>query len=613
MRAVRLTDSVLGAARVKVVVCAPLVAALGLAVLALAFAPVPALGAASPARPPGPAVQRIVVIYQENHSFDNVYGSWEGVDGLADADPGHMVQTDQSGHPLGCLIQNDTELVKEPPVCGGLDAGGNPFRSHFRNRPFRLSAFVPPDADSCPDKYGPKLFGCTLDLSHDFLQSRYEVDHGRMDRFVAGNATSVGLAMGYWDTQSMPIYKYLHEPGHPRYAVADRFFQAAFGGSFLNHQWLISARTPTWPGADNQATAKQRGDDVHSVVDGNGLPSTYDRAEEFSLAYHSPLPDAEHLLYSGDLTPSCHPKPAGADTLPTPPRFIPCGDFAINTINPAQQPTSQGKRSLLPLISTRDATIADRLDAKGIGWAWYSEGWSNANGNVGAPGWTNGRRPLEHPVPGHTNCPAPYTAKDSRWPFCASVAFTFHHQPFNYYSAFSRSTSAGRRNRRQHLRDLAEFKRLLARSRVVCHLPQVTFTKLMRADSEHPGVPPYQGDTAAVGLVRAVEGSACARNTLVVFTYDEYGGAWDHMPPPGQAGGPPGPHDEWGPGPRIPAIVISPLLRHDFSVDHTEHDTTSILATIEHLYHLAPVGSRDAKAHDLFSVFAAPRGQGSIS
>ena len=582
---------------------------LGLVALLVALgAPISSAAAVSA----NPGVRRIVVIYQENHSFDNVYGSWEGVDGLARADREHKIQTDQHHRPLGCLIQNDAELKKASPVCSGVDAAGNPFSSHFPNRPFAIGPFVPARADTCPNKYGPKLFGCTLDLSHDFLYTRYEVDGGRMDHFVTGNATSVGLSTGYWNTGSMPIYKYLHRRGHPRYAIFDRFFQAAFGGSFLNHQWLISARTPTWPGAVNEATAKGRGNDRHSVVDTNGVPGTYDRKDEFSLEYRSPLPDASRVLFSGELTPACRPKPAGADTLPKPPPGVPCGDFAINTINPNQQPTSAGKRRLLPLQPRSDRTIADRLNAKSISWAWYSEGWSNANGSVGAPGWTNGRAPLKRPTgKSHTNCPAPHTNKGSKWPFCPSVAFTFHHQPFNYYVAFSRRTPDGRLNRRRHLRDLAEFRQLVAGSHGSCRLPQVSFAKLMRADSEHPGVPPYKGDAAAVALVRAIENSACARDTMVVFTYDEYGGAWDHVPPPGQAGGPAGPHDRWGPGPRIPAIVISPRLPHAFSIDHGEHDTTSILATIERLYRLAPVGSRDKAANDLFSAFAARPGPGS--
>ncbi len=91
---------------------------------------------------------------------------------------------------------------------------------------------------------------------------------------------------------------------------------------------------------------------------------------------------------------------------------------------------------------------------------------------------------------------------------------------------------------------------------------------------------------------------------MVIVTYDEFGGQWDHVSPPGQ-GGTPGPHDIWGPGTRIPALVVSPFLRGTFVVDHTQYDTTSILATIERRFGLAPLASRDAAVNDLSSVFAA--------
>ena len=92
----------------------------------------------------------------------------------------------------------------------------------------------------------------------------------------------------------------------------------------------------------------------------------------------------------------------------------------------------------------------------------------------------------------------------------------------------------------------------------------------------------------------------------MIVTYDEFGGQWDHVSPPGQ-GGTPGPHDIWGPGTRIPALVLAPGLRGNSSVDHTQYDTTSILATIEQRWNLAPLSSRDAAVNDLSSVFAAKR------
>ena len=91
---------------------------------------------------------------------------------------------------------------------------------------------------------------------------------------------------------------------------------------------------------------------------------------------------------------------------------------------------------------------------------------------------------------------------------------------------------------------------------------------------------------------------------MVIVTYDEFGGQWDHVPPPGQDGTV-GPHDLWGPGTRIPTLVVSPFLRGNFVVDHTQYDTTSILATIEERYGLAPLSSRDAAVNSLSDVFAA--------
>ena len=83
-----------------------------------------------------------------------------------------------------------------------------------------------------------------------------------------------------------------------------------------------------------------------------------------------------------------------------------------------------------------------------------------------------------------------------------------------------------------------------------------------------------------------------------MVTYDEFGGQWDHVPPPGM--GTPGAHDEFGPGTRIPAILIARSLTSS-GVDHTSYDTLSILRTIEAEWLPAGVslGRRDALVNDL--------------
>src|SRR5262249_31285920 len=73
----------------------------------------------------------------------------------------------------------------------------------------------------------------------------------------------------------------------------------------------------------------------------------------------------------------------------------------------------------------------------------------------------------------------------------------------------------------------------------------------------------------------------------IIVTYDENGGLWDHVAPPAV--------DHWGPGTRIPAIIISPFAKRGF-VDHTVYDTTSILKFIETRHGLVPLGDRDAAA-----------------
>jgi acid phosphatase len=531
-------------------------------------------------------INHLVVIYQENHSFDNLYGSWEGVNGLRHAPRARTIQVNQAGTPYECLLQNDVNLTSPPlPATCTDTTTGTEFSSHFRNRPFTIDDYIPPEATTCPP---PGVFapngipngsglpgGCTRDLVHRFYQEQYQLNGGRQNRYVTGS-DAVGLAMGVYGTRSLPIYEYLHRGGHPHYAIADNFFQAAFGGSFLNHQWLIAASNPVWPDALNDGSA----DDLHSVVDANGMPNNYP-------LYVSP---ADGAVKDFALTASCDP-PAGR---PATPAGVLCGDYAVNTIQPAYQPYAPGTAVSRRLPPQTAPTIGDRLSDAGVDWAWYAGGWSNANGDVNAPGWTNGAGP---------SCSDPNALTTAVFPNCPDKLFQFHHQPFNYYASFAPGTAA----RAAHLRDEQEFLQLAGSSGKACNLKPVSFIKPVGAENEHPGYASERaGSNHLIRLLRAVQDGRCAKDTMVVVTYDEFGGQWDHVTPPGQ-GGKRGPHDAFGPGTRLPALVISPLLRGSFVVDHTQYDTTSILATIERRFDLAPLSSRDAAVHDLSNVFHATK------
>ena len=529
------------------------------------------------------SIDHIVVIYEENHSFDNLFGGWEGVNGTARAGgSGRVTQKAADGTVLPCLPQNDVNLASPTPLpatCHGT-VGTTTIDSAFTNKPFVLDNHVKPVDKTCPapgvfapngvlkDSAGALPGGCTRDLVHRFYQEQWQINGGRQDRYVAGS-DAVGLAMGVYDTKALPIYKYLHSKGAPKYVVADSFFQGAFGGSFLNHQWLVAAAAPKWSGAVSDGSA----DDLHSVVGADGNPGNYPLHPTTGLKdlalTHAANPDGSCKVPAGGVAP-----PAGTV----------CGDYAVNTIQPAYQPFAPGTAPARQLPPQTNKTIGDTLSAKGVDWAWYSGGWDNAAGNVGGAGWTNGTTP--------GTCTDPQHLGTSVYPYCPDKLFQFHHQPFNYYAAYAPGTAA----RAAHLRDEAE----LITAAKAGHLKPVSFVKPVGEENEHPGyASEHDGSTHLVDLVKAITSGPDGKNTAIIVTYDEFGGQWDHVPPPSRAGV----SDGFGPGTRIPTLVISPKLHGRFSVDHAAHDTTSIITTIEHKYGLAPLGTRDAAVRDLSADF----------
>ncbi len=493
--------------------------------------------------------KHLVVIYEENHSFDNLYGTWGSVNGqhvvgLADAKQVNTTQVAQNGDAYGCLLQNDVNLTSPGPLATTcVDKAHGVDASAFANAPFTIDNYIDAMDKTCPapgvsapngvlkDSAGAEPGGCTRDIVHRFYQEQYQLNGGLQNRYVTGS-DAIGLTVGTYDTKSLPIYKYLHDRHAPNYVIADHFFQAAFGGSFLNHQYLVAARAPVdtsaGPGGANAA--------LHSVVDGNGFPnSTY------------PLYTADPAagVKDAQLTQACD--------LPTTNPAVACGDNAVNTMQPANQPAGSG--AVLPLIDDKAyPNIGDRLSAAKVSWNWYSGGWKDAA--AGHPG------PL----------------------------FQFHHQPLNYFANYAVGQPG-----RTHLKDETEFIDAAKHGK----LPTVSFVKPYGAENEHPGYASQsEGSDHLVELLKTILAGPQARDTLVVVTYDEFGGQWDHVSPPAQGSTTVGIHDEWGPGTRIPALLVSKAFNRS-GVDHTVYDTTSILATIEHGLRLAPVADRDAKVADL--------------
>ncbi len=125
-------------------------------------------------------------------------------------------------------------------------------------------------------------------------------------------------------------------------------------------------------------------------------------------------------------------------------------------------------------------------------------------------------------------------------------------------------------------------------------LPQVSWIVPDFDDSEHPPAPIGQGMWYVTKMINALMNSAYWKDTVVFLMWDDYGGYYDHVPPPEV--------DAFGFGPRVPALVISPYAKRGY-VSHYVYDFTSVLKLIEKRYGLPNLTTRDLRANDLSDCF----------
>jgi acid phosphatase len=155
----------------------------------------------------------------------------------------------------------------------------------------------------------------------------------------------------------------------------------------------------------------------------------------------------------------------------------------------------------------------------------------------------------------------------------ANVDFQAHHHPFNDYANFDPATHAA--DRAAHLKDYTD----LVADAAADTLPAVAFYKPEGVYNQHEGYANLaDGDAKIADLVAKLQASPQWKNMVIVITYDEFGGVWDHVAPPKG--------DLIGPGTRIPAIIISPLAKKG-TVDHTPYDTASVLRLVTRRFGLS--------------------------
>ena len=190
----------------------------------------------------------IVVIYAENRAFDNLYGNFPGAHGLSEV-------IGRDGRPRRAYVpqvdRNGSVLPALPPTWGGVTAAGaEPVVTEAQsaglpNAPFSIEhAFTPQSEVTLSTST------VTRDLVHRFFEHQMQIDGGRNDGYAAWSDAG-GLVMGHYDYSRSALYGLAKE-----FVLADNFFQGAFGGSFLNHQYLICACAPLYPNADTAAATR---------------------------------------------------------------------------------------------------------------------------------------------------------------------------------------------------------------------------------------------------------------------------------------------------------------------------------------------------------------------
>ncbi|ROL93157.1 acid phosphatase [Pseudomonas protegens] len=465
-------------------------------------------------------VKNVVVLFAENRSFNNLFANFPGVEKpLSALKPEAFQQRDRDG----------SLLSKLPPIWGGilqvgpqtLDGITYPVETQFQenlpNAPFALKG---PSGEDLP------LGLVTRDLWHVFYQNQMQINGGKNDGFVAW-ADSGALTMGHYaqTRYSLRLWDVARE-----FVLCDNFFQGAFGGSFLNHQYLISAKVPFYPDAANSVAKSQI-----ATLQGDDPKGT--RLKPLDKSPASAMDGAPQFGPSA-LTPD---------------------GYAVNTMAPPYWPTwirdperPDYAKPDLPsvLVPQTHEHIGDKLSKKNVDWAWYGGAWQATLEQFKDSGG----------IPKIPN-------------------FQYHHQPFNYFVRQGPENPAERAKRLRDggLGDESSTNKFFADAEAG-KLPAVTFYKPQGNLNLHAGYADVAaGDRHIDRALKVLRESPQWKNMVVIVTVDENGGWWDHVAPPQG--------DRWGPGTRIPALVVSPFARKG-TVDHTVYDTASILRLITRVFQL---------------------------
>jgi len=544
--------------------------------------------------PTATPIKHVVVIFQENVSFDHYFGTYPNALNLSGETPfkakprtpkvnnlANPLDVEHDFKPLtglDLLTNNPNSVATNPvnPVPPTNNGVANKNGSNASN-PFRLS---PAQA-------------LTSDQGHNESPEQSAYDNGHMDGFPVfvgsgGTPTGTGksLVMGYYDGNTVTaLWNYAQH-----FALNDNNYTTQFGPSTPGAINLISGQTNGFSATKN----------VFDPADPTGKTLLHGTHEAFGDANKT----ADNITEIGDGDPL-------QDV---------CSNPAIDQV------TMSGKN------------IGDLLNARGISWGSFMGGFDltvvNADGSTGCQR--------------HTNPTAPGT------PQFTSVDYIPHHAWFQYYASTRNPTHArpssvaaighsliphtNTPEPANHNYDINDFFAALKAHK----LPAVSFLKAAAFEDGHAGYSdPIDEQHFLVRVINAVQNSPEWSDTAVVILYDDSDGWYDHQMPPianpsfspavdtlngagvcqtsngfqqdepisttplkGTSGKP-----AWGRcgyGTRMPLLVVSPFAKRNH-VDHTLTDQTSVLRLIEDNWlsgeRIQRGGSFDAIAGSLNDMF----------
>ncbi|MGV9562903.1 phospholipase C [Streptomyces sp. NPDC003480] len=451
---------------------------------------------------------------------------------------------------------------------------------------FTASRKTPKDVDNLrtaglltknPNQYAPKRLtpsqAMTCDQNHAYGPEQYAYNGGKNDQFVQN--TDSGKCSGTLFGEPGLVMDYYD--GNTvtalwnyaqHYALGDRSYSSVYG--------------PSTPGALNLISGQ-----THGVV-------SMDPASGTENPKRTATPDA-YTVQSPDAK--------GVGTV-------------VNDPDPAYDDCSgKDHTSKNALASMQGRNIGDVLNSRKITWGWFQGGFRPSTAWDGRQGH-------------YAQCDTTHTNVGG----AATVDYSPHHSPFQYYKSTSNPHHLAPRNvdeighngRANHNYDLTDFDAALKAGK----LPAVSFVKAPEYQDGHAGYSdPIDEQHFLVQQINALQKSPQWKSTAVVIAYDDSDGWYDHayakprngskdtstgsngkatdspacQSGPAAAGGY---ADRCGPGTRQPLLVVSPYSKVN-KVDHTLTDQSSIIRFIEDNWHTGRIGdhSFDAAAGSLAGMF----------